>query len=187
MALIDTIMATMPSVPVEVAQMWLQPIAEVNGWPPRPEKHGDRWRYILQGKPIADWNRVKWEKVVRSIEFKELAPQSQLMINGLIDVYVFKKHNDFSNLHNGQERFSRALNYVIANGTIPESLIAMPKAGKLELVDGSHRLAALFTYALLRANPTMSDQLSADAKDIKENHAVWLLKPPERWEETKWM
>ena len=138
-----------PKMPDEVFDMWLFPLIEHIGWPYSELSDdilGSRWEMLLGQIQLNRWHSFNWELRHVVLTPNTLAHSSLMKINGIHDHCVRNAFTMEANLKNTKERFRACTEFFIANGRIPLPCVAIPRHGRLELVDGHHRLAALRKY-----------------------------------------
>lgn len=172
------IKADLPGWPEEVIRLWIDPIANSYGWPP-PMPDLGAWRYALGVKGLDFWNAVRWERVDRPLTFEDFCAGSRGSIHGLLNTYVLKVKNEYSNLENGQVRFDSAFAACVQLGKFPYPVILLQSTDGLELIDGNHRVAALVYYQKLRKSPVHSKMFNEKAAEISLEQPVWIGVPPE--------
>lgn len=143
----EDIKADLPNWPDDVIDQWLLKLANRGrdtGWPPPENLEGNAWKYILGGRPIAWWKRVAWTLEERDISFPRLSDGTRRIINGMMDGHVEGNSNLYTQDPSSRGRFLSALEYIAKQGRLPKPLIAMQLPDGLSVLDGNHRVSALF-------------------------------------------
>ena len=178
---IEQVKRDLPNFPEEVINLWLTHYADALGWPPSP--YG-RWPLILEGKPLAHWQSVRWSREDRPLDGSSLTPICQHWISLMIDVYVFRRVNEYSDRHtpeeinDGRQRFEDAMAYLVRHGTLPKPIVVTIHPDGLNITDGNHRVAALVAYQQIRGNPALVPHLGTDSVPPDDRHPMWVGYPP---------
>lgn len=139
--------ADLPNMPEEVIKEWLDPYAELLGWPPPKDKYDlpqGRWQGILSRRPVAFWARVHWRFEKSPLEFENLSDESRGRLVPLGEAIYYGKQNEYSEITDGRDRLVRILTHIRTNGTVPSILVFLEEDSKLSVIDGNHRLVAYF-------------------------------------------
>ena len=137
-----------PNMPDEAFDMWLAPLITRYGWPllsiDAAVSIETKWGALLANIPLAFWHSSQWE--LRNIELtpKAFAFSSQMLVDSIVDHCTRGAYTMTANLGNTNQRFRALAEYVSINGRIPLPVVAVPRHGRFELVDGHHRIAAVF-------------------------------------------
>ena len=145
---LSMLQADLPHAPDEVLNEWLVPYAQRLGWPPSPDRNSrplGRWRWILSGRPLAFWARVRWRREEGPLESSDLDEGSQQTLRDLYDAYVHGIPNAYSiGITDGKQRLGKALAYVQKHGYVPSVIVFLENGSRLSVIDGHHRLVAYF-------------------------------------------
>jgi hypothetical protein len=137
----DKARKSFPNMPKEVFQAWIEPNLEPYGLPlDKPI-----WNNFFCCLPIRYWARLMWE--LRSIEPSENAfdGESLLRFNWIISNVTLGYQTPTADVEKTSERFWAAATFIQQNGVLPgPPIIGDRWPERLRLVDGHHRLAALF-------------------------------------------
>jgi hypothetical protein len=148
MASIPDLQKSLPNFPEEILNDWLLPYAKSEGWPPAPDENQrplNRWRYLLQNKPLSYWQSLKWEKLERHISISELNPEAQGIMADMVLGALKGQVNLYSrSIPNLKERFSRIVGFIAEYGKIPKPPALIHYSDGLGVLDGNHRMAAYF-------------------------------------------
>lgn len=132
---------TFPSMPEEVFQLWLDDRIRTNGWPPVSLP----WLGALRELPLSFWAQAQWNRETITLNYDELTEKAQHIVDGLIQANFYGASNAYSNyLDDSKQRFNQIIEFVKAEHGLPGKPIFLEVNGLLEIVDGSHRLAAFF-------------------------------------------
>lgn len=137
-----------PHMPDAVFDSWLAPFIEQIGWPFEnldADMSASRWKYLLGLIPLSDWHSFTWSLVKINIAAVKIDPYSQWAYQSIIDHCTTGALTEITaNLQNTKERFEACKEYVLTSGTIPAPIVGAFRNNMLEVMDGNHRLAALF-------------------------------------------
>lgn len=137
-----------PHMPDEVFDSWLAPFIDQIGWPFETldaDLSSSRWKYLLGLVPLPVWHGCTWSLETINIAAVQINPSSEWAYRSIIDHCTTGSLTTITaNLQDTQERFRACTEYVRAHGTIPVPIIAIARNNMLEVMDGNHRLAALF-------------------------------------------
>lgn len=137
-----------PHMPDTVFESWLAPFIEQIGWSFESldaDLSSSRWKYLLGLIPLSVWHGCTWSLVKLNIAAVRINPSSQWAYQSIIDHCTTGAFTAITaNLQDTQERFRACTEYVRTNGTIPAPIVAIVRNNMLEVMDGNHRLAALF-------------------------------------------
>lgn len=143
---IDDLRRDLPNWPLAILDDWLKYFAREPdlGWPP-PEPLGDhRWAGILGGKPLSWWHKVTWKKEKVDCDLAKLCQRSRQLTEMI--------HND---IHQGRatdvekRRYKMPVQYLLEHGVFLNALVAMKTPTGMLVLDGYHRVAALYGLLLL--------------------------------------
>lgn len=171
--LIARIRLDLPDWPAAVTDIWLANIAVGYGWPPT-----EKWHSALRGKPFADWHHVTWQEAEIELTIQNLTWDTRLALNGIYEAAGEGAVNAYSNVHKTKERLRAAFDYVFRYGTYPSSIILARRAARYEVLDGYHRLAALFHIGLLREQFGIQEE----AAPIRQHHSAVIATLPVDWD-----
>jgi hypothetical protein len=166
----------LPNFPAELLENWLGTFLQSEGWPPILGSDGvptDRWRYLLSRRSLSYWQSVMWHQEQRELAQSELEPRSLATILSLIDGYINGATNMFTEqIDDGKQRFGSLLNYTMANGTMPVPPVLISEEQGLTVMDGNHRISALFVCRHLSQKEP--DKLRAIGKTCQSVHTAWI-------------
>lgn len=145
MALFENIKKDLPNFPDKIIQNWLLPIANDYGWPPENQK----WEGILLFKTVEFWQIKKWEKQYINLNKIIFSQDTNDILSGLYNVYIFDQDNSYSNIENGKLRFKNALSYLLENGNFPEPIYLLFNQNQYSIADGNHRFVAWYCASQL--------------------------------------
>jgi hypothetical protein len=135
-----------PHIPDEVLSMWLDPLAELYGWPFETlddSTDDTKWRYILTFMPLRELHDLTWNLESIDIATQPFRPGSLDAVQGLLQQHTMGYDTLYADLINTKERFWTCASYVRDHGTIPKPLVLHEIDGAVHLLDGNHRLAAV--------------------------------------------
>lgn len=137
-----------PNMPNEVREMWLDSIAEGHGWDfesIEDSTDNTSWRYALNFRTLKEINSYTWTLSEIDLASASLSESSIQCVEGLIIQHVRGIPTSYANLFNSKERFNACADYIKDTGTIPRPIVSLDLGKGYEVLDGSHRLAALFS------------------------------------------
>lgn len=137
--------------PAELRDMWLGPIAEEYGWPFQSlddSTQGTRWRYVLPKMTLREVSELVWVLERIDLATKPFTPGSLDAVKGLIQQHVLGLDTLYANLANTQERFRACASFIREHGDLPAPIAVIDTGAAYDLLDGNHRLAALFHVGL---------------------------------------
>lgn len=179
------------NIPEEVINLWIIPIAEINGWPPLDY---DQWDKKVTGESFSFWNDAAWEKKILNLEKIDYSSIYYDTMKGLNDAYINDKLNSYSSLTNGKERFFNCLKYILENGNFPKPpIICLDEIDKYQILDGNHRFFAFLKSLKIYEEYKMLSSKEQDVflkklgigkiVPININQEVWICRP--KWENSK--
>jgi hypothetical protein len=175
----DRIKRDLVNFPNQIIETWLVPFACEIGWPPPSESSEfsfSRWNSILNGKPLSFWQRLVWERKDLNLNETLFTENTKSHLSGLLDAYVRNVKNDYYYYlgKSGLERFKQLVHHLMYNGELPEPIIFLKLENGLELLDGTHRLAA-YMYLLKRSpNDKELGKSESPIFKLKEFQTVWI-------------
>ena len=133
--------------PDEVFNAWLAPLIEQIGWPftSTNDSFGEtRWKYLLARTSLSVWHTGSWR--LANVDAKETLtdPMQEVMFRELIKSGVGHDVASGANLKDTEKRFKTCADFVRIHDTIPVPIVGVFCKGIFKILDGSHRLAALF-------------------------------------------
>jgi hypothetical protein len=135
----------LPGWPDEVIEEWLVYLAnrDDTGWPP-PDPLSGSWEGILGGRPLSWWRDVTWATETVDCSLGNLAAKTRGIAAGIRAEVNAGTADDVT-----KRRFKHALHHIFTNGTFPNPVSAMKVDGRLLVMDGNHRVAALTAAQIL--------------------------------------
>ena len=133
--------------PAEVFDMWMLPAIESLGWKFTvvPDSvAATNWDGFFGSRPPTFWAKANWRFLEFPLHAHLLNSADQARIGWIIEFAVQGKQTKAANLKNCKERFWAFAAYIKEHGKLPLPIIATISRGVIEIVDGFHRLAALF-------------------------------------------
>jgi hypothetical protein len=143
--------ALFPQMPDEVFDLWLRPEIERNGWPFSGEETvvaDPAWAKYLRNHSPAFWRGVVWNRVLQNIEWIPIEQRAKNVANQLAGFTRQFSETGFAPptlVPNSVEKVIALAAVTNTSGKIPKPLIFLIQGGEWWLMDGHHRLAALFT------------------------------------------
>jgi len=143
----NRIAVDLPNFPEPGIRMWLDH-AIGDGWPPKHDKFGEpmgRWWNVLAHRPLGFWRAVTWTTEHIPLDLTSMDYESELIIKKMANAYAAGL--DFDPDIPIQDSSARIGGFVKIIGDtgrmpVPPIFLRLP-SGKLEALDGLHRLAAL--------------------------------------------
>ena len=137
-----------PLMPDEVFSSWIAELVDFNGWPFDADDDSfpsDQWSRFFVHVPLAKWADAVWTRRTFKQSAIRLAPQSTQTV---VDVGTNSFHatRNFIALEvaNSATRVMNHLAFIRRERRFPGFLTAWDDPGGMLLVDGHHRLAALW-------------------------------------------
>lgn len=133
--------------PDEVFEMWLEPIAEHYGW---PFKNGNdrieetKWFNVFGGFSLNTWVTAIWKREEINLTTTPLNYVTRIRISSIINRCVEGLPTLTAGVADSEERFRACAEFIMVNGNIPKPIIVLFRNGEAEIIDGNHRIAALF-------------------------------------------
>lgn len=126
--------------------MWLSPFIEQIRWPfteVNENLSGTRWNILLGEIPLHVWNRLAWSRL--DLEFTELefTFPTEHAIESIIGYCVHGRSTGTETIQNTKEWFWACAEFVRVHQPIPKPIVANYKNKRIQIIDGSHRIAAL--------------------------------------------
>ena len=163
------IAADLPNFPEELIQDWIMRHGP-NEWPPTFDKWEEpqgEWRRVLVYGPLDWWRQVQWVREAIPLDSKR--PEGWLNVSEADALrYAYEKRMDHPDgFPEGEsERVKYHVGFILEHGRMNGAPILFRARGRLEPLDGLHRLAALFHLQATGA-------IKADAA-----HDVWITDRP---------
>jgi hypothetical protein len=142
-----------PNMPDEVFNLWLAPLIESDGWPFTSVYSSTRntvWFQYFHSFPLQMVSDLLWYKSRILCPPKTLHKDSFDTLILLIDKYVMGNPTIVTNFKKGKGKyiFDSLCAFIKRTGGIPTSVILIFHQGKYAIVDGNHRMAALYSLCL---------------------------------------
>lgn len=133
--------------PLPVIEQWFEH-AVSHGWPPTLDAQGfpiGRWGTILANRTLGFWRGVTWALERARLYPADLDDESETMAADLRNAYLLGlPHPQHIPIADSSARIHRFVGTVLATGRMPVPPILFFTASGFEVLDGFHRLAALF-------------------------------------------
>jgi hypothetical protein len=154
-----------PLMPAEVFDEWLGGLISKQGWPfmsCRDSIYVDDWAGILLDMPLAEWTDVTWTKHVLQKDAMRLVPGSVKLIMEVAKHFLSSSGTDVGRqIANSHERSRAVRELMVSTGTFPGFITAIRHHdGRLQLVDGHHRMGACWSLESPTAIPAWIGVLS---------------------------
>lgn len=133
--------------PDEVFSMWLAPFIAQIGWPfitIEDDLGNTRWKYLLVRTPLSVWNAGQWRLVEFDAKKALSDPLQEVMFREIIKGGIYSHQTLGANLQNTVERFRACADFIRVHDTIPQPIVGTFCNGIFKVLDGNHRLSALF-------------------------------------------
>lgn len=138
----------LPNFPRPVIKLWFEHV-ESAGWPPRFDRYGlavGIWRTRVFGdRTLAFWQSVAWQQGLLALAPALLEPTTGQLVNNAVMSYAMGlpptpgfTTNDY------RARIQNFLAILQATRRLPHPPILLRVGPLFEVLDGTHRLAALF-------------------------------------------
>jgi hypothetical protein len=129
-----------PNFPPELFTLWLDPCIRHHGWPPR----GFAWDGFLFSLPLAFWQSVRWQEDSGLVLQPGQLGHKSAQLSRLITEAGSGQRNLLSqHMPDTGQRFRTALAHVEREATTPGRPLLLVLPEGIEVIDGSHRVAAL--------------------------------------------
>ena len=133
--------------PDEVFNAWIAPFIEQIGWPFASTNDSlgkTRWKYLLARTPLTVWHSGSWRLISLDAKNALTDPMQEVMFREIIKSGVSHGVASGANLEDTEKRFKACADYVRIHNTIPSPIVGVFCEGLFKILDGSHRLSALF-------------------------------------------
>ena len=131
---------TFPGFPTEVFETWLDERIKQCGWPPS----GFEWKGFLLSRSVSEWQSFIWQRERLSITFSDLSETANSTVWQLISACALGENNIMSAyIPDTKQRFASVLEYLKDKHCLPGTVVLLRSAGKLDIIEGNHRIAAL--------------------------------------------
>lgn len=134
--------------PDELFDMWLAPLIKSQGWPftsTSDDLQSDNWKYYLGiNHTLKQWTECEWELIsikLSSANFKHYTLQT---VFDIITFAVKGIPTSTANLERTKERFLACASFYREHNTVPWPIVVYEFGKFIRVVDGYHRLAAIF-------------------------------------------
>ncbi len=135
-----------PNMPREVFDIWLGPLLTYYGLDvPGTEQRfkNDEWRKRLADHTFHEWSQFDWEKRSEAWNQSLLHPQSIERANAIAKHATLGVKTATADVKDTRKRFWICAYHVRNRPSSYTPLVAIMREGKLYLIDGHHRLAAI--------------------------------------------
>ncbi|MFA6130738.1 MAG: hypothetical protein WC730_00525 [Patescibacteria group bacterium] len=169
--LLKRIQCDLRNFPEEIIIDWLLPFAIDIGWSQEAFQKKSRWKNILTHS-VELWSTARWTLEKLNIDELSWTQRAQNCFLGMNDAYLCNKINSYTSLKDsdGKERFRKSLFYLLQHGIFPKPIILLRYDDGYEVMDGNHRLLALFVaQKLTREISTNPDKKVQLFKLFEEN------------------
>src|ERR1039457_234637 len=130
-----------PRMPQAVFDAWIQPEIDAVGWP--LPSWPDSWQRFFCDLPLSYWVALEWK--LSSISISQQFLHSDTMIRIRRVGVTATTHTRLTNVENSSERFWASTVFIREHAQLPgPPLIIDSFENRFRVVDGHHRLAALF-------------------------------------------
>ena len=138
------------AMPDELFDMWIRPEIENRGWPfggNEKTVSDPAWAKYLRNLGPHFWSRVRWSRVIQS--FAEAALEDRAIVLAHQLAAVGRKFAETgvaepTLVKNSPQRVAALARIIAASGELPKPLVCLVQGSEWWLMDGHHRLAALF-------------------------------------------
>ena len=149
----------LPLMPDELFQMWIEPEIESHGWP----FHGDEitvtdpsWSKYLRDLGPQFWSQVHWKRVNAAFVEGQIEERAIKVASLLAEVgrrFLETGVAEQTLVKDSPQKVAAIAAAIEANGKLPNPLVFLERSDGWWLMDGHHRLGALFMLGKQRTIP----------------------------------
>jgi hypothetical protein len=136
-----------PKMPAEVFDLWIRPHISAYGWPFTAQNlrlEGTKWSAFFTGYSLQQWTAFDWYLTTVRLVPGLFHEETMQRIEWVVGACAFDYKTPTAKLENTKERFRACTAFIEQHGKFPQPVVGLSSALGLEIVDGHHRLAALF-------------------------------------------
>jgi len=153
MTLLKQAQALFPNMPKEVFDLWLAPLIASDGWPFTSifsSTFGTIWYRYFEGHPLKFFHDLLWYRENIPCFFSSFHPSSRYVIQLLIDTHLKNIPTIATQVKGGKgrESFLGSLKFIQRTGRFYTPVVLITYDGLYQLMDGNHRIAALFSLGV---------------------------------------
>lgn len=147
---IEQAKSMLPNMPTPLFDMFIAPLIDDT-----PNVFfGSRWFYHFGGLSLYQFSQLRWNISTLLINENILHPDSNSDIQLLITDHVKNIETSIRrNVVNSKARFLGLVEYIKRTGCLPAPIVLIRTGYTFRILDGSHRMAALFTLSLNETVP----------------------------------
>lgn len=155
---IDRARAMFPLMPAEVFDEWLGRLIAAQGWPftsVHDSIYVQNWAGMLLDMPLAEWADVTWSKCALDKDAMRIVPESVKLITDVAVHFLTAAGTDVGrDIRGSRERSRVARELIEGTREFPGFITAFRhRDGRLQLVDGHHRLGACWSLQIPKTIP----------------------------------
>lgn len=148
-----------PLMPAEVFDEWLGGLIAKQGWPfvsIHDSIYVQNWAGMLLDMPLTEWADITWTKRALDKDAMRIVPESVKLIVDVAMHFISSSGTDVGRqIANSRERSRAVREQIEATGCFPGFITAIEhRDGRLQLVDGHHRLGACWSLQIPKSIPT---------------------------------
>lgn len=179
----NDIRTELPNFPHSLIYHWLLPFAEDIGWPPvfngDPMAKIARWQSILK-KPLSYWSAVVWSLECLNPNQLTFAEKELRGFQDMILGHAYGRQTLLTIFlgESSKRRFFRQVSDLLTMGVFTEPPVIIDNGTHIDLVDGSHRMAAL-VFVMNDSRVRAAHELRGwPSEPLSETHYFWVGYPP---------
>lgn len=135
--------------PQEVFDLWIAPHITDYGWPFTSADMpvtGTKWRDFFAHRPLRQWAQFAWHHIHIPARLDIFHPDTVWRVHGIIGHCRDSLQTAMANIEGTRDRYRACASFIVSTGRFPAPLVGVydEHSFGFELVDGHHRLAALF-------------------------------------------
>jgi hypothetical protein len=152
MTSVERAKAMFPNMPDEPFNILIAGLLGTDPWPfsfITESTRGTNWHYHLGGLTLYQFSQLRWNLSMLFVNENILHPDSNNDILRLILDHVLDQETAVRrNITNSKERFLWHKAYIERTGTLSAPIVMIRTGNSFRVLDGSHRMAALYSLRL---------------------------------------
>lgn len=152
MATVERARAMFPNMPDEAFNIFIAELLVHNPWPfsnINQSTFGTKWYYYFGGLSLRQFSNLRWQLSTFMVNKNILHPDSNSDIDFLVKQHVLGIETPVRNVRQTKERFFGLVKYIERTHNFPAPIIMIrTEFHNLRILDGAHRMAALYALEL---------------------------------------